>query len=103
MILQESLILLNLTTPVLDSGNLFFKCATLSISGTSLHNKKNIIDHRRLAGNWKIGPEIAKKTLKATTQRGIRTMLTPTLDRRIKLNHKMLRYFRLHAVSNTSL
>ena len=43
--------ILNEISPVLDSGNLFFKYATHSISGTSLHNKKNIIDHHRLADN----------------------------------------------------
>ena len=39
---------------------------------------------------------MAKKTLKVTTQRGIRTVLYPTLDRRFKTNDKMLRYSRLN-------
>ena len=42
-----------------------------------------------------MGPEMAKKTLEVTTQRGIRTILAPTLDRRFKTNDKMLRYSRL--------
>ena len=39
---------------------------------------------------------MAKKTLKVTTQRGIKTALYPTLDRRFKKNDKMLRYSRLN-------
>ena len=35
-------------------------------------------------------------TLKATTQRGIRTMLHPSLNRRFKTNDRMLRYRRLN-------
>ena len=87
---------LNEISPTLDTRNLFLKCATHTVSGLSQHNKRNIIDHHRLAKNWKIGPEMAKKTLKVTTQRGIRTMLAPTLDCRFKTNDKMLRYSRLN-------
>ena len=87
---------LNEISPILDTRNLLLKCATHTVSDLSQNNKRNIIDHHRLANNWKIGPEMAKKTLKVTTQRGIRTMLAPTLDRRFKTNDKMLRYSRLN-------
>ena len=43
-----------------------------------------------------IGTEIAKKTLKVTSQRGIRTILHPTLDRQFKTNDRMLQYCRLN-------
>ena len=39
---------------------------------------------------------MAKKILKVTIQRGIRTMLAPTLDCCFKTNDKMLRYSRLN-------
>ena len=40
------------------------------------------IDAEKLAENWGIGIEKAKQTLKVTTQRGIRTIVHPTLSRR---------------------
>ena len=41
---------------------------------------------------------MAEMTLKVTTQRGIRTMLYPILDRRFKTNDRMQRYRRLNTV-----
>ena len=86
---------LNEISPILDTRNLLLKYATHTVSGLSQNNKRNIIDHHKLTNNWKIGPKMAKKTLKVVTQRGIRTMLAPTLDRCFKTNDKMLRYSRL--------
>jgi hypothetical protein len=49
----------------------------------------------RLAKNWGIGLETAKQTLKVTTQRGVRTVLHPSLSRRYRTNDRQLRYCRL--------
>lgn len=49
-----------------------------------------------LAKNWGIGLNKAKRTLEATTQHGVRTMLHPTLMRRFRTNDRQLRYRRLN-------
>lgn len=49
-----------------------------------------------LAKRWHISPALAKQTLKSTTQRGIRTVLHPTLSRRYRSNDRQLRYRRLN-------
>ena len=53
------------------------------------------LDPQTLADNWGIGIETAKRTIKVTTQRGIRTVLHPTLSRRFRTNDQQLRYRRL--------
>jgi hypothetical protein len=53
------------------------------------------MDASTLARRWGIGLEAATRTLKKTTQRGIRTTLDPTLDRQFRTNDRQLRYRRL--------
>ena len=58
-------------------------------------DKKSVITKEVLAQRWRIGLDTAQRTLRATTQRGIRTFLNPT-DRRVstrspQLNFSMLR------------
>jgi len=53
------------------------------------------IDPRVLAKRWGISLESAKKTLKATTQKGVRTILHPHFARRFRTNDRQLRYRRL--------
>ena len=57
--------------------------------------KKPAMDHETLAKRWHITPEKAKNTIRKTTQRGIRTVLHPTLSRRFRTNDRQLRYRRL--------
>jgi hypothetical protein len=64
--------------------------------------KKNIITADRLAATWNIGIESAKRTLKATTQRGIRTLANSAISCRFRTNDRQLRYQRLMS-SNMSL
>jgi hypothetical protein len=45
-----------------------------------------------LATNWGIDMRTATRTVQATTQRGIRTVLHPTLSRRFRTNDRQLRY-----------
>jgi len=44
---------------------------------------------------WNIGLKAATQTIQVTTQRGIRTILHPTLARRFRTNDRQLRYRRL--------
>ena len=48
-----------------------------------------------LASNWGIDVRTAARTVQATTQRGIRTVLHPTLSRRFRTNDRQLQYRRL--------
>ena len=66
-----------------------------TIAGVSTELRSEGIDAGTLAKNWGIGLETAKKTLKVTTQRGIRTVVHPTLSRRFRTNDRQLRYRRL--------
>ena len=51
----------------------------------------------KLAQNWGIGIEAAKRTVQATTQRMIRTVAHPSLSRRFRTNDRQLRYKRISA------
>ena len=57
--------------------------------------KKPLIDPIVLAKQWSITPDKSQKTIQATTQRGIRTMLHPLLLRRFKTNDCNLCYCQL--------
>jgi preprotein translocase subunit Sss1 len=50
----------------------------------------------RLSQTWGIGLTIAKKTLEATTQKAVRTVLHPNVERRWPTGDRPLRYKRLH-------
>ncbi len=57
-----------------------------------------------LSKKWGISPEKAKNTIQRTTQRGIRTVLHPSLSRRFRTNDQALRYRRLpHPVFGDTL
>ena len=62
------------------------------------------VDHVTLARKWGISPEKAKRTVQRTTQRGMRTVLHPSLSRRFRTNDRALRYRRLpHPVFGDTL
>ena len=44
---------------------------------------------------WRIRKEEATSTFLATTQRLVRSLLEPTLNRRYKTNDRMIGYFRI--------
>jgi hypothetical protein len=52
-----------------------------SLSGHVQSRKSAPIDFMTLAGRWMIAPDCAKKTVKQTMQRGVRTCLNPMLAR----------------------
>ena len=51
----------------------------------------------QLATRWGIGVDTARRTIDATTQRGVRTVSHPSLSRRFRTNDRQLRYRRLTA------
>ena len=57
--------------------------------------RKPCIQATQLAKNWGIGLETATRTVKATRQRGLWTVLHNTLFRRFRTNDRQLRYRRL--------
>ena len=65
------------------------------MSGVETVSRREGIDARTLSRNWGIGLETARRTLKAATQRGIRTVLHPSLSRHFRTNDRQLRYRRL--------
>ena len=54
------------------------------------------ISPERLAKNWRIGLEAAKRTVQVTTQRGVRTILHPNVERRFRTSDRQLRYKHLN-------
>ena len=57
--------------------------------------KKYPITEKELTERWQIRKEEATANVLATTQRLIRSLLEPTLNRRYKTNDRILRYFRI--------
>lgn len=53
------------------------------------------VDPDKLANRWGISLDAAKRTVRQTTQRGIRSVLHPTLSRRFRTNDRQMRYRQL--------
>ena len=64
-------------------------------NGTVRSRLHPAVDAATLAKRWCITPERAAATIERTTQRAVRTVLYPTLERRYSTNDRMLRYTRL--------
>ena len=63
-----------------------------TISAVKTGKRKCVIGPRTLAKNWGIGLDAAQRTVEVTTQKGVRTILHPTLSRRFRTNDWQLRY-----------
>ena len=73
-------------------------------TGDVKSKRTTLVDGDLLAKRWKIDRRKARNTVKATTQRGVRTCLHPSLSRRYPTNDRMLRYDRLpHNVFSDTL
>jgi Reverse transcriptase (RNA-dependent DNA polymerase) len=57
--------------------------------------KTTLISPERLARTWNIGLPAAKKTLQVTTQKGVRSVLNPSIERRWPTGDRPLRYKKL--------
>ena len=66
-----------------------------SIIGVSSGRKQGPISTQELMDRWSITKEMAKSTILATTQRLIRSLIEPSLNKRFCTNDRMLRYDRI--------
>ena len=75
-----------------------------STLGNIQSRKRKQVDSETLAKHWNIDRKKALKTVKRTTQRGIRTCLHPSLSRRYPTNDRMMHYNRLpHSVFSDTM
>ena len=89
----------------LEDG-LFAEALEAHVNVSSMHSskQKQAVDAVTLSKKWGIGLEAAKKTLKVTTQHGVRTVLHPSLSRHFRTNDRQLQYRRLqHDVFSDTL
>ena len=63
--------------------------------GNIQSKRKKQVDSETLSKRFGISPAKARRTVRMTTQRGIRTTLHPSLARRYPTNDRMLRYKRM--------
>jgi hypothetical protein len=68
-----------------------------NVSGVKSSAKMNKVDAEALSQKWGIGIESARRTIRVSTQRGVRTVLHPALSRRFRTNDRQLRYRRLRS------
>ena len=69
--------------------------AHVNVSRVQVKNGHRAINSDMLAEKWLVSPEVARRTLERTTQRGVRTISNPSLSRRFRTNDRQLRYKRL--------
>ena len=76
---------------------------TYDICQVRTGKRQGAVDYDTLAHRWQIPLHKARNTVQRTTQRGVRTVLHPTLSRHFRTNDRMLRYRRLpcNLYSNT--
>ena len=61
-----------------------------STAVVSTSKKGNAVDAKTLAKCWNIGIEAVECTIECTTQRGVRSILHPTMSRRFRTNDRQL-------------
>ena len=67
----------------------------VSVKVLNTSSRRNPLSPQILARRWGIHLETAKRTLDATTQHGVRSVLNPTMTRGYRTNERQLRYRRL--------
>jgi len=83
-------------SPTLNDYTFAQACTSaVRIAGVTVKDRRPGIDARTLARNFGIGLNTAERTLKVTTQRGVRSVVNPTLSRRFRTNDRQFRYRRL--------
>lgn len=84
------------TVPQVSQPEQEFYLALVSrISSLNTKHSKGSITPKDLCLRWGIGLHAAARTIDATRQKGLRTILHPTLSRRFRTNDRQLRYRRL--------
>ena len=84
------------TSPTFDDCVFSASLSVLCVDALHQRGGGKHYDVDLLARNWGIDRKTARRTIDATTQRGVRTVLHPTLSRRFRTNNdRQLRYRRL--------
>jgi hypothetical protein len=91
---QCSSALLSVSNTLNDNSFYASLLSHVNISHTS-SKRKNVIDAEHLAKSWNLGIESAKQTLKATMQRGIRSVANPDIAQSFQATDWQLCYRRL--------
>ena len=82
-----------------DSANGLFQIKDGSfeymVCGVASGTRHGPISVKQLVRKWGISEDMARSTLLATTQRLVRSLLEPSLNKRFNTNDKMLRYHRI--------
>ena len=78
-----------------DLGQVLNDNRIISGVGVTATESKRKLDAATLADKWDIGLDKAARTIEKTTQRGMRTVLHPSLSRRFRTNDRQMRYRRL--------
>ena len=78
-----------------DLGEALACNRVISGVGTATTETRRKLDPATLAAKWDIGLDKAARTIEKTTQRGMRTVLHPSLSRRFRTNDRQMRYRRL--------
>ena len=87
--------IMSLSSSLDDAAFLDALQSNVNVSNVTSSTRKPKIDPAKLARTWGIGIEAASRTVRVTTQRGIRTVMHPSLSRRFRTNDRQLRYRRL--------
>ncbi len=80
---------------IVHDDAMLYETMQANISTVRLASSGPQLTPQVLATNWGMDLKTAAQTVKATTQRGIRTVLYPTLSRRFRTNDRQLRYRQL--------
>ena len=73
-----------------DLGQILHVHRQITNTGACNTEAQSRIEPAKLARKWGIGLEAAKRTIHMTTQRGICTILHPSLSRRFRTNDRQL-------------
>jgi len=84
----------NYSTDMAKLSNAFDDQYIISIAATNTSDRKCNVEAAQIASNWNIGLEAARKTIKCTTQKGIRNVTHP-IERRFRTRQAQLRYSQL--------
>ncbi len=75
-----------------DIGQILKENRVISEVGVSTTKPRRKLDAATLADKWDICLDKAARTIEKTTQRGMRTVLHPSLSRRFSTNDRQMRY-----------
>jgi len=85
---------LNLDTDMAEISKALDDKYLISIAATNTTDRRCNIDAEKIASSWNIGLEAAKKTIRCTTQKGVRNVSHP-VERRFRTRQAQLHYRQL--------